>query len=144
MLVEVGGPADRLVMRGDFGVTPEVLFQYWVEPNLLAEWWAPGAEVDLRVGGSYTLSWPAMGWCLRGRYMAVEPGARLAFTWAWDHEPDLPERSVDVRFAADAAGTVMTIEQGIYRDLPEDLADRQSHLEGWLHFGERLAKAIAK
>lgn len=144
MLVELEGPTDRLVVQGTFETTPARLFQYWVEPALLAEWWAPGAEIDLRVGGLYTLSWPAMGWCLRGTYSVVESGERLAFTWAWDHEPELPERAVDVRFVADAAGTVMTIEQGIYRDLPEDVADRQSHLEGWLHFGERLATAVAK
>ena len=66
---------DRLELTGEVSGTPEEVFRYWVEPELLASWWAQEAEVEPHEGGGYVLSWPAMGWHLRGRYTVVEPGS---------------------------------------------------------------------
>ena len=142
MLTEVSTATDRLVLACEYSVTPDVLFRYWTEPELLTQWWPSAAELDLRAGGSYLLSWPQMGWNLRGSFTAVEPGQRLAFTWNWDHEPDLPERQVDVRFEPVDAGTRLTITHGTYSDSDTDQQDRQSHLAGWQHFSTRLAEVV--
>src|SRR6476646_7753076 len=47
-------------------VSPRQLFAYWTQPEFLQQWWPPEAEVDLRPGGAYRLSWPSMEWTLRG------------------------------------------------------------------------------
>lgn len=118
---------------------PAELFRYWVEPQLLPKWWSPEAEIVPQMGGAYHLAWQSMNWHLRGQYIAFEPGKRLAFTWKWDHEPDLPTREVDVRFeAAPDGSTILTVTHGHYSDSEVDQEDRQSHLDGWMHFLAQL------
>ncbi len=81
-------PSDpRLaVVSGDFDAfTPELLFDHFTRSDLLVKWWPETAEVDLRPGGTYLLSWPRQDWNLRGEFLEVEPGRHLAYTWSWDH-----------------------------------------------------------
>ena len=122
-------------------VGTEGLWRAWTDPDELARWWSQEAELDLRVGGAYHLGWPAMGWHLRGEYTEVARPERLAFTWAWDHEPDAPVRTVAIDFQpfVDGSGTRMVITHGPYGPGREEAEDRQSHLDGWRHFLERLA-----
>jgi len=143
MLTDISTGTEQLILTGEVAASPESLFRHWVEPDLLAQWWAQEAEIDPRVGGEYVLSWPRMGWNLRGRYTRFEPGKQLGFTWNWDHEPNLPERVVDVRFEPAAGGTRLAITHGPYSDTPEDQQDRQSHLDGWQHFVQRLAEVVS-
>lgn len=46
------------------------------------------AEVDLRVGGRYRVSLNGVDgeliYAVAGRYQAVEPPAKLAFSWRWE------------------------------------------------------------
>lgn len=142
MVTEVAGGNERLVIAGDFAKTPDELFRYWTDPELLTQWWPVEAEIDPREGGTYLASWPRMEWRLRGRYTAFEPGKRLTFTWNWDHEPDTPERQVDVLFEPSGDGTQMTIIHGPYTDSPADQQERQGHLEGWQHFCSRLSDVV--
>lgn len=126
---------DRLVLEAVFTASPSALFKGWTEPELLTRWWPQEATLEPRVGGAYHFAYPRMGWHLRGRFKAFEPGERLSFTWAWDHERDLPEREVEVLFEAlSQRGTRMTLIHGFYTDSQADQDDRRSHLEGWLHF----------
>jgi uncharacterized protein YndB with AHSA1/START domain len=136
--VETG--SDLMKVTANFPqFTPSALFRYWVEPDLLTKWWCQQAEIAPKLGGSYHLSWNSMNWHLRGRYTAFEPGQWLAFTWKWDHEPDLPTREVDVLFdSAPDGGTILTVTHGRYTDSAVDQADRQSHFDGWMHFLTQL------
>lgn len=140
-VVELPSTPDTLLVAVEVGrFTPEALFAYWIRPELLRQWWPQEAEIDARVGGAYHLAWPAMEWHLRGRYIAVEPGKRLAFTWHWDHDPaEMPERRVEVGFEPlGAGGTKLTIRHGSYTDSPRDDEERAGHLEGWTYFLGRL------
>ena len=131
---------DRVVVTATFpGVGPADLFACWIEPERLCRWWPAEAMIDARPGGAYHLAWPRMDWHLRGHYTAFEPGAHLAFTWAWDHEPAVPTRMVTLHFAPDGAGgTHLTITHGFYGDTAAEQTDRQGHIDGWLHFLPRL------
>ena len=80
-----------------------------------------------------------MNWHLRGHYTAWEPGKRLAFTWAWDHEPATTPTTVDITFAPNpVGGTRLTLRYGPYAPTPAGATERQGHLEGWTHFLTRL------
>ena len=125
-------------------VSPRQLFAYWTQPEFLQQWWPPEAEVDLRPGGAYRLSWPSMEWTLRGTYTVVEPEQRLAFTWKWDHELETPVRKVEVSFEpVGDVGTQVTVTHGTYTNSSKDQEERDGHLEGWIYFLKRLHDAVA-
>lgn len=129
----------RVIMQIDIHeADPARVFDYWVQPDLLVKWWPQEAVTHPQVGGDFLLAWPGMNWRLRGVYRAFEPGKTLAFTWKWDHEPDLPERLVTVTFAPLDDVTVINVEHGSYTDSEVDQADRQSHIDGWLYFLGKL------
>jgi uncharacterized protein YndB with AHSA1/START domain len=136
-------PSDpsHMVVVADLRLSSRRAFDYFITPELLARWWPPEADVDARLGGAYTLRWPTMHWQLSGRYTAFESGKHLAFTWQWAHHPELPARTVDVRFALSANGCRVTITQGTYGDSPVERDDRQSHIDGWIHFLGQLQAA---
>jgi uncharacterized protein YndB with AHSA1/START domain len=134
------GPEAAVVAVDAPGLSPDEAYRAFTEPASLVRWWPPEAETDPRVGGTYHLSWPAMGWHLRGRYTRMEPGRALGFTWNWDHEPDLSERQVDVSFEPlPDGGTRITVVHGRYGEGDAEAADRQGHVDGWQHFLARLA-----
>ena len=132
---------------------PSRVFAHFTEPNLLTLWWPEEARLDARTGGDLELSWPAMNWTLRGRYLEFAP-ERLRFTWRWEHEPDLPERTVTVEFegveedqAASASGhelghCQLTVSHGTYEDSDRDQEDRSGHDAGWRHFLGRLFETL--
>lgn len=133
---------DRLVVQGDFGAfSPQELFDHFVTPSLLAKWWAPQATIEPGEGGSYKLEWPEVGWVLSGVYGVWLPGARLVMTWKWSHDPgEITERVVDVEFApAPDGGAMLTITQSPYGNSDVEQKDRQGQVEGWTHFGMKLA-----
>jgi uncharacterized protein YndB with AHSA1/START domain len=133
-------PADRIALTS---VLPDpdvkTAFDRWVIPEQLTLWWPPVAEVEPGPGGSYHFSWPAQGWHLRGRFTDFEPGARLAYTWRWDHDPGDAETIVSIRFdALPAGGIFLTLTHGPYPDTEAGRSRRQEHLDGWMYFLGRL------
>jgi uncharacterized protein YndB with AHSA1/START domain len=134
-------PKNRLLVEGHFsGFSPQELFDHWVTPSLLVQWWPQEAHVQAGVGGNYRFFWPDMGWELTGEYKEWVPGERLVFTWRWNFDPEGSEpKTVEVGFAVSPeGGSIMTIEHWPYDDGEESQNDRQGHLEGWIHFGMRL------
>ncbi len=138
---EIPSSPDILVVYGDFiNFTPEDLFDYWVKPELVTLWWPKVAEIDPRVGGIYRFSWPEQDWNLFGTFGSFEFGKHLQFTWTWTHSAvtDLP-LTVDLYFMPIENGTRLSIFQGPYTNSSVDQGARQGNIEGWVHFGMRLA-----
>ena len=115
---------------------PDEVFEWFVDPSKLTAWWPSEAETEPAVGGAYRMFWSGPDVTLRGRYLAVEPGERLAFTWSWDHD-DVPPREVAVAFAASAGGTQVTVDH-------EAATDQEGieYVDGWEHFLGRLDEAL--
>lgn len=130
---------DHVVLVETFArSSPDQLFQYFVDPDLLVQWWPQTAEVEPRLGGTYHLAWPSMNWHLRGDYTEFSPGDVLAFTWKWDHDRAKPVRTVRITLAPVETGTKLEIVHGTYTGSAEDQEERQGHIEGWAHFLEKL------
>ncbi len=143
-LQEIPSAQDRLVLSTKFSaIAPIDLYPYFSTPEGLTKWWPQEAEVDLNVGSGYALRWPAMNWTLSGMYKAIEPGKVLMFTWAWQHEPDLPTRDVSLMFANSSDDTELTVIHGFYSQSEKDQIDRKSHYEGWAHFLRQLAGILS-
>jgi uncharacterized protein YndB with AHSA1/START domain len=137
---EIPAGYETLIVETDFpGFTPDDLFAHFTEPELLVRWWPQEAEVEPGAGGHYHLSWPGPRWHLRGRHTEWEPGKRLAFTWAWDHDPEgTPGRTVTIEIFPAGEGAGMRLEHGPYSDSAEDQQARQGHVEGWSYFLPKL------
>ena len=141
VMAEILSGKNKLVLVGELPhFSPAMLFDYWTKPGLVCLWWPQEAVIEPRPGGLYHFSWPQMNWHLRGYYTSFEPGNRLAFTWAWDHEPENTSgTSVTVTFVSlTDGGTKMTIIHEPYTASEESQERRTSHLEGWNYFVSRL------
>jgi uncharacterized protein YndB with AHSA1/START domain len=132
---------NQMIVAADLPhLSPETAFDCFTQPELLSRWWPPEADVEAWTGGRYRLTWPAMGWELSGRYITFEPGERLGFSWQWAHRPELPARTVIVEFVPVGAGCRLTVTHSTYGEAAIEQEDRQSHVDGWIHFLGRLQK----
>ena len=117
----------------------------WTDPERLTRWWPTTAAFDARSGGSYTFAWPDQGWWLRGHVTELT-ATSLAFSWRWDHRPELPDRTVRVSVAPGptAASSVLSLEHGTYDATELDQTDRAHHEAGWRHFLDRLSATLGE
>jgi uncharacterized protein YndB with AHSA1/START domain len=132
---------DTLVLAGEFeAFTPQELFDHWVVPELVVQWWPQEATVEPRVGGAYRLEWPEKNWVLSGFYTAFDPGRKLGFTWSWNHDVGGgAPLQVDVAFEPAEKGSRMTITHGPWGLDEASQTEREGVKEGWIHFAMRLA-----
>lgn len=138
---QIEAEPDRLIVSTVFsGVSAGDLFAYFIDPVLLTRWWPEEAHVDAQTGGIYHMMWPQMEWTMRGSIRKLETGRVLSFDWKWDHEPQLPNRIVDIRFEPtdESEGTRMFLTHHPYGTSESEQEDRASHLDGWQYFLGRL------
>jgi uncharacterized protein YndB with AHSA1/START domain len=130
-----------------FAASRERVFDAWTDPELLARWLTPpggsssNAEVDLRVGGSWSITmkpplWPS-GRAF-GTYLEVDPPVRLVFTIAWERMPNGPQSLVRVDFdELDGATRVTLVQERL-----ETRRGRWAHKRGWRHSLECLREVV--
>ncbi|MEM6463141.1 MAG: SRPBCC domain-containing protein [Pseudomonadota bacterium] len=127
-----------LVIERIISAPPEKVFDAWVDPELLVQWWGPEGmhipkhDLDVREGGAWVTTMRNVEGGeheVSGIYKTIERPSRLVLTWAWT-QPDGTrgeETEVTVRFVAADGGTRMTLEQR-----PFAKADnRDNHGKGW-------------
>ena len=119
---------------------PDVVFAYFVDPELYRRWKGTNAELDPRPGGLYHVAMPS-GELVRGECVEVQLPTRIVFTWGFEGNPELPPGSstVEVTLHADGDGTIVRLR---HDRLPTD-ASREQHAIGWRHYLDRLAIASA-
>jgi len=133
-------PTQVRLQSAILGCTPTQVYSHWTTSTLLERWWVGVVrELDVKPGGVYHFAWPQQDMHLRGEYTALSPNRHLAFTWAWDRETTAP-RLVEVDLAEAGTGTMLTIHHSTYTD--NDQNERQSHIDGWLYFIDRLEKLL--
>ena len=139
-----------LTLTRRLSARPEKVYTAWTDPLNLVQWFAqtqakPGsmrAELDVRVGGRYRISWTgAKGeyFEVGGVYREVLPNERLQFSWAWHSTPER-ESLVTVQIKPDATGTLLTFHHEQFADE----AARDSHKRGWGTFLDVLEKFVAE
>jgi uncharacterized protein YndB with AHSA1/START domain len=136
--------AATLVVRRRINSAPEKLFAAWTQPELLVRWWGPqgvactGAEIDLRVGGTYRIAnqFPdgTVVW-IAGVFEVIEPPRRLTYTWKLESQNGLAER-VTVCFEGSGASTEVVITH----ERISNEAARASHERGWSGCLDKLVK----
>ncbi|WP_229266717.1 SRPBCC domain-containing protein [Leptospira sp. severe_002] len=125
-----------LTIKRRFKAAPAKVFAAWTQPAQVAKWFGPpgaydvSAEVDLRVGGRYTIH----SFCtqdgapnqISGVYHEVVQDRRLVFTWSFHTAPE-HESLVTIEFKPDGDGTLMTLTHEQFFDEPA----RDAHNKGW-------------
>jgi len=132
--------------------SPERVYRAWTVPGELRRWFAAGegyttpiAEVDLRVGGRFRVGMQAPGGgrlsVASGTYAEIVPGARLVFSWRWEHDgPAAPTTRLRLEFRPHPLGTeFILIHEGL-----ADQATREQHITGWQECLDSLERLLAK
>lgn len=148
MNTEAGADLDlTLMVRKTIQANATRVFDAWTQPASLEQWWGPGevrctgAEVDLRVGGSYRIAneFPdgRVVW-IGGVFEEVDPPRRLVYTWG--QEADTATELVTVRFEERGGATeVIVLHQRIGSETMRD-----GHELGWLGCLDGLADFLAQ
>jgi uncharacterized protein YndB with AHSA1/START domain len=123
-----------LTVRRTLPFPVESVWRALTDPGALAAWFWPAgfgvvAQTDPRPDGAYRIASPDKGMAVGGRYLSVEPGTRLTFTWQWDDE-DLVT-TVTITLAPD---TELTLT---HEGFPDE-AQRDNHVTGWSDCLDRL------
>jgi uncharacterized protein YndB with AHSA1/START domain len=133
---------ERLPLEREVRVEapPNVVFQFFVDPDQMVRWKGVAATLDPRPGGVYRVNVTGTH-VARGEYVEVVPNERVVFTWGWEDEdnPVPPGAStVEVTLVPDGSATIVRLR---HLGLPGGPEDR--HADGWEHYMARLVVAGA-
>ena len=120
--------------------SPERVFPYLVEPELLTTWIGEETWNDPRPGGIFRLKFNSEN-VVRGEFVEVDPPRRVVYTWGSEERESLPAGSTTVAFDLEPenGGTRVRLR---HSDLPTE-NEVEQHTKGWDYFLPLLAKAVA-
>ena len=126
-----------------------VVFGAFTDPDELAKWWGPegfnipSLQFQARVAESYRIEMqPPEGdrFYLTGEFRAVDPPARLAYTFVWeDPDSDDVETLVGLSFRDLGESTEVAFTQGPFKTE----ARRALHRDGWSDSFDKLERLVA-
>lgn len=141
-----------LRLEREFDAPPEEVFDAWTNPEVLQRWWAPtptgsspGCDIDLRVGGRYTLRMRAVEGgpvnSVAGEFREIDRPRRLVYTWCWEPgsgvDPGLVTL-VTVDFIELGGRTRVVLE---HTGLASE-ESRRLHGEGWMGAFDNLGERV--
>jgi len=115
----------------------ERVWELITEAEHLGRWFGDaGAEIDLRPGGTMTLSWIEHG-TVRARVEEVEPNRRFSYRWAARADAPVDDNSTLVEFTLSSEGEgtrLRVVETGFATlDLSEEqrVEKTEDNTKGW-------------
>jgi uncharacterized protein YndB with AHSA1/START domain len=137
-----------LTLTRRLGAAPEKVYAAWADPQKLVQWFGPAAveegsvkaDIDLRVGGRYRISFSANGNYneVGGVYREVVPNQRLVFSWAWHSTPER-ESLVTISIKPEGSGSLLIFNHAQFVDTKA----RDNHERGWTEFLGKLESYLA-
>lgn len=126
-----------LTLQRRLNASPERVYAAWTDPEKIVRWFGPEqvlvetveALMDVRVGGGYRMRFQTDDGeqhQVGGKYLEVEPNAKLVFTWAWHSTPER-ESLVTVTIKGEGSHTLLTL---LHAQLFDDTA-KTGHTRGW-------------
>ncbi len=134
---------DRIERTVTLTRAPREVWQALTTADGLSAWFGERASIDLRPGGTATMTF-ASGMTVEMRVERVEEPSVFAYTWRL---PDLPEDDprrtyVEFTLEPDQDGTVLRVVETGFAQLPAETRRQtyDSHSEGWARELAELAE----
>jgi uncharacterized protein YndB with AHSA1/START domain len=139
---------EAIVIERFFDVPRSTVFEHWVDPREVAEWFAPDGftvvhcEMNPILGGRWRIDFRGADGRVhteRGAFMEIVPSERIVFTLSQSSEGNTgPATTVVVTFRDVDGGTLMRFEQTGYTST----AVRDGNAQGWLECFQKLARRL--
>ena len=108
--------------------SPEVVYEFFVEPDRMIQWMGRKAELEPQPGGIFRVDLNGRH-ISRGEYVELDPPNRVVFTFGWEGGTSVVEpgaSTVEVTLSAEEDGTLLRF---VHRDLPEESRGSHRRLE---------------
>jgi len=120
----------ELVKTIEIEASPELVYRFFTEKDLLERWQCREAHLDAQPGGAYTFDITGED-ITRGEFLELEPGKRILMTWGFD----VPGSStLEITLSPIERGTLVSLRHFGFET--ED--GRDGHGRGWTHYLGRL------
>jgi uncharacterized protein YndB with AHSA1/START domain len=137
--------ADPFMVQRETHVAapPATVFAFLTDPDKIMSWMGAEAETEVHPGGLYLLKGVGgrPGRTARGQFREVVPVHRLAYSFGWDGDAEVPPGSglVEIDLLDRNGGTLLRMT---HTGLP-NASQCAGHAEGWAHYLSRLSVAAA-
>jgi uncharacterized protein YndB with AHSA1/START domain len=129
------GFPDRIERTLQLTHPPERVWEALTTAEGLGTWFGHSAEIDLRVGGTATLTWKS-GDTATLTIERVEPPRVFGYTWAIYGLPENDPRRTYVEFTLEptSGGTTLTMVESGFAQLPDAEYQKaySGNTEGWM------------
>ncbi|MBL4575200.1 MAG: SRPBCC domain-containing protein [Opitutaceae bacterium] len=129
-----------LEIERELSASREAVFSALTQPEKMSQWFFgmddgySEAEVDLRIGGKYTVRMylpnKELACAPHGEYLEIDPPQKLVFTWT--AEGFVEHSVVTITLKESEKGTLLHLRH----ELPEEAV--AEHRQGWIACSERL------
>jgi uncharacterized protein YndB with AHSA1/START domain len=135
---------DSLVVRRETQIAapPATVFAFLTDPEKIVSWMGSEAKTEMHLGGLYLLKGVGhRGRVARGAFREVVPVHRLAYSFGWDGDDEVPPGSslIEIDLIDRDGGTLLRMTQSGL----STAAQCAGHDMGWAHYLGRLALAAA-
>src|SRR6476620_11534151 len=134
-------PESFVVQRETQIAAPRAsVFAFLTDPEKIVQWMGSEAVSEMHPGGLYLLKGVGSA-TARGTFREVVPVHRLAYSFGWDGDEEVPPGSglVEIDLIDRDGGTLLRMT---HSGLP-NAAQSAGHDKGWAHYLGRLAMAAA-
>lgn len=136
--------AEPLLVRRETQIAapPATVFAFLTDPEKILSWMGTKATTELHPGGLYLLKGVGnRDHNARGEFREVVPVHRLAYSFGWEGDEEVPPGSslVEIDLIEQDGGTLVRMT---HSGLPNE-AQCASHAKGWAHYFDRLAMSAA-
>ena len=120
---------------------PATVFAFLTDPEKIVSWMGAEAQTEMHPGGLYLLKGVNGRTTARGAFREVVPVHRLAYSFGWEGDEEVPPGSslVEIDLIDRDGGTLLRMT---HSGLP-NAAKCAGHDKGWAHYLGRLAMAAA-
>jgi uncharacterized protein YndB with AHSA1/START domain len=133
---------EPLVVRRETQIAapPATVFAFLTDPEKILSWMGAEAETELHPRGLYLVK-GISGRAARGAFREVVPVHRLAYSFGWDGDEEMPPGSslIEIDLIDRDGGTLLRMTHSGLPNAPKCAR----HDEGWAHYLGRLAMAAA-